>query len=398
MHPDKAPGPGRMGPGFFQKHWDIKGSNVIKIVQEFVASGSFPQYLNETNLVLIPKKKNFSNMGDVRPISVMLLISTFILGRLISDNVMVAFEVMHYLKRKSKGLSGLIKKLESQRVIQGCKVARGAPLITHMLFANDSMPEATKGSLYLRLPNIIGRNKNAVLGFLKNKWKSASSKGQGIIWMSWDRMENHKLDGDFLSTELGDNPSFVRRSTWSTQSLVRLGARRTVGTGDSGDGAELWTKPEENSIKINVDAATFEQENKYGFGIVACNHLGDLITALSGCYGGNFAAEFIEVMAIKEALSWVKGQHWEQVIIETDSLISVQAIRSQQKMFSTFGLIVADCKVLLCTLHNVQLLFIKRLANRVAHYVARNDRFNTGCSLYVFHVSKDLKNLMYSEC
>ncbi|KAM6543577.1 hypothetical protein CsatB_008024 [Cannabis sativa] len=72
---------------------------------------------------------------------------------------------------------------------------------------------------------------------------------------------------------------------------------------NKGDGAELWSKPEENSIKINVDATTFEQENKCGFDIVIRNHLGNLITALSGCYGGNFTAEVIEVMAIKEALS-----------------------------------------------------------------------------------------------
>ncbi|KAM6562707.1 hypothetical protein CsatB_022705 [Cannabis sativa] len=38
---------------------------------------------------------------------------------------------------------------------------------------------------------------------------------------------------------------------------------------NKGDGAELWTKPESNNIKVNIDAALFTQENSYGFGIVA---------------------------------------------------------------------------------------------------------------------------------
>ncbi|KAM6548719.1 hypothetical protein CsatB_020395 [Cannabis sativa] len=33
-----------------------------------------------------------------------------------------------------EGLSSLIKKFESQRLLEGCKVAHGAPPITHMFF------------------------------------------------------------------------------------------------------------------------------------------------------------------------------------------------------------------------------------------------------------------------
>lgn len=86
--------------------------------------------LNATNIVLIPKKKCQVLIIDSRPISlcnvlVKIIIkvvanrlkkilesivsenqSAFMSGRLISDNVMVSYEVMHYLKRKRRGKEG----------------------------------------------------------------------------------------------------------------------------------------------------------------------------------------------------------------------------------------------------------------------------------------------------
>ncbi|XP_060968619.1 uncharacterized protein LOC115710455 [Cannabis sativa] len=130
MHPDKSPGPDGMTPAFYQKHWNIVRADVIHFVREFFNSGQFPESINDTHIVLIPKKKNPSQMGDLRPISLCNVLykitskvvanrmknvlnyaisetqSAFVSGRLISDNIMVAFEVMHYLKRKTNGRKG----------------------------------------------------------------------------------------------------------------------------------------------------------------------------------------------------------------------------------------------------------------------------------------------------
>uniref|UniRef100_A0A803PSG4 Reverse transcriptase zinc-binding domain-containing protein n=1 Tax=Cannabis sativa TaxID=3483 RepID=A0A803PSG4_CANSA len=51
----------------------------------------------------------------------------------------------------------------------------------------------------------------------------------------------------------------------------------TVVTPRSGDGNEHWCPPHSDSIKINVDAALFERNQSYGFGLVARTSNGLLI-------------------------------------------------------------------------------------------------------------------------
>ena len=74
--------------------------------------------LNKPNIALIPKKKSPTKVSDFKPISlsnvvykiiakvlsnrlkVVLPWSAFLTKRLIIDNILVAFEIMHYLNNK----------------------------------------------------------------------------------------------------------------------------------------------------------------------------------------------------------------------------------------------------------------------------------------------------------
>ncbi|XP_062103848.1 uncharacterized protein LOC133814961 [Humulus lupulus] len=890
MHPDKSPGPDGMTPAFYQKFWSIVGSDVVSFVRSFFSSGSLPTGVNDTNVVLIPKKKNPEQMGDLRPISLCNVLykvaskvlanrmkqvldqvisdsqSAFIPGRLITNNIMVSFEILHYLKRKRRGSDGfmalkldmikaydrvewpflsavlaqmgfadrwikllecclssvryrvvcgdkeigpifpgrglrqgdpispylflicaegfstLINQFENRGWLHGCKVARGAPRVSHMFFADDSylyckaneveagnvltlldlfekasgqrvnlakssvffssntssdmrhiicqrmgILEAGDHSMYLGLPNTMGRNKSAILGFLKERirsriqswdgkllsragkevllktvvqslpnyamnvfllplemckevesmmsgfwWGSSSSSSRGIRWMSWKRMSVHKHcggmgfrnlrdfnlallgkqgwrllvretslvgkvfkaryypKGSFLTASLGTNPSFIWRSILESQGLVAKAVRHSIGCGAStsilddpwlpdesnpyvqsehpgllgkkvcqlfkeerrewdpdilldlfnerdvelilsiplcdsvdgdswqwtketygiysvrsayklaqesnggwspadssgfwrnlwnlkippkaknilwratsgclptslllrsrhieippvcavcqsdqesilhalvtcpfanscwakskvgvlvgpfsefgdwfaevlskgnmesaaeagvlcweiwkarntlvwnqkrslvdevvlsasllldqwlaaqdsmlappsgiwrpDDGAEHWTCPQTDVIKVNVDAAIFSSEGKFGIGCVARDGAGHLIEAFSSLKAGRVKPLEAEALGLKEALSWIKRKEWRPVVLETDCLNVVHAVRSEVDMVSTFGLIIRDCKSLLNDLCNVDLFFVKRSANKVAHYIAR---------------------------
>jgi hypothetical protein len=120
--PLKAPGPDGFPTRFFQRHWDIMKQYVTQGVQDFFATGKMPPGVNETSIVLLPKKDEPELLKDFRPISLCNVIykviskcmvnhlrpllqeliaptqSAFIPGRMIIDNALIAFECLHAIR------------------------------------------------------------------------------------------------------------------------------------------------------------------------------------------------------------------------------------------------------------------------------------------------------------
>jgi hypothetical protein len=134
----KAAGPDGMPAIFFKKFWETIGAKVKNEVMappqknEVMAvlnGGNFPNGWNDTTIVLIPKVKNPNHLKDLRPISLCNVLYKIIskvltnrlkgcwigylckskclcTGRLITDNVLVAYEMTHFLSNKRQGNDG----------------------------------------------------------------------------------------------------------------------------------------------------------------------------------------------------------------------------------------------------------------------------------------------------
>lgn len=78
-----------------------------------------------------------------------------------------------------------------------------------------------------------------------------------------------------------------------------------------------------------------------------------------------------EAVGIKEALSWVATKDMSHVSIESDSLVAVQAIEKGSYYRSEVGHVFQTCRLELPARSDLNVGYVRRLANRAAHVMAR---------------------------
>ncbi|RVW53516.1 LINE-1 reverse transcriptase-like [Vitis vinifera] len=71
MNGDKAPGPDGFSVAFWQNAWAFAKEEIMEMFKEFHEHNTFVRSLNNTFLVLIPKKSGAEDLGDFRPISLL---------------------------------------------------------------------------------------------------------------------------------------------------------------------------------------------------------------------------------------------------------------------------------------------------------------------------------------
>ncbi|KAL0355952.1 UNVERIFIED_CONTAM: putative mitochondrial protein [Sesamum radiatum] len=245
----KSPGPDGIPPFIFQKYWHIVRNDVISSTLSFLNNLILPPELNHTHISLIPKCKKPETLTQFRSISVCNVaykiasktianrlkpfldsISpcqvAFVPDRLITDNLLLAFEVNHFLRTKRWGekghmalrldiskaydkrglrhgdplspylfllctetFSALLQKDERCGRLQGVAVCRQAPRVSHFLFADDTLIfcQATidaalcilegslqirveaRHNLYLGLPSVMGKSPRSVFQSIRDR-------------------------------------------------------------------------------------------------------------------------------------------------------------------------------------------------------------------------------------
>lgn len=124
-------------------------------------------------------------------------------------------------------------------------------------------------------------------------------------------------------------------------------------------------------MKINVDAAVTVGQNWFALGMVVRNHLGQYITGRMMKFSGEVLVVEAEMIGILEALSWANDSIPGRVIVESDSLISVQAVQQDKENLLEVGDITQQCRDLLQSNDRFSLRFVRNQANRVAHCMAK---------------------------
>jgi hypothetical protein len=127
----KAPGPDGLHAVFYKKFWNICGDEITQEVLQAMNLGVIPEGWNDTTVVLILKfddpelvtqfwsislcnviykiisKMLAARLKGILPEIISPMQSAFVPGRLITDNVLVAYKSIHTIKNKRAGSNGL---------------------------------------------------------------------------------------------------------------------------------------------------------------------------------------------------------------------------------------------------------------------------------------------------
>ncbi|KAL0402601.1 UNVERIFIED_CONTAM: hypothetical protein Slati_4290000 [Sesamum latifolium] len=159
---DSVAGPDGFSSAFYQACWDFIAIDIQDAIRDFFCGTPMPRSFKATTIVLIPKVDSPQTWNDFRPISLCNvtnkilskllykklsqalpdLISPsqigFVPGRLISDNILMAQEMIHHLELKYKN-SNLAIKLDMSKAYDRVNWTFLISVMQNMGFPLDSL-------------------------------------------------------------------------------------------------------------------------------------------------------------------------------------------------------------------------------------------------------------------
>ncbi|XP_071924882.1 uncharacterized protein [Coffea arabica] len=198
MDGESAAGPYGFTGKFFTFAWDIIAQDVHRAVVSFFCGSDLPRFITSTSIVLLHKVANPQDFSKFRPISLYnlfnKLLSRILVGRLasvvpriispqqtgfvkglsITDNYLLAQELMVDIGKKG------LNALPLRRGFVGFRVPTGCPVVTYLAFADDVLIFTNESASALKRTMQVLEAYQQSLGQLVNVQKSGYLVYKGL--------------------------------------------------------------------------------------------------------------------------------------------------------------------------------------------------------------------------
>ncbi|KAG6691944.1 hypothetical protein I3842_10G087500 [Carya illinoinensis] len=148
----------------------------------------------------------------------------------------------------------------------------------------------------------------------------------------WLRRKKLLFEGSFLHPNL-----VLKQASQSLQEFKTVQIGKVHATQVASIHPSVWIPPPTNCVKINWDAAVNVPQDRVGIGLVARDHEGSILI----------------------------------VILEGDALQIVNGINHHAERWDRVGMVLLDTRVLLSSLAQWKVSFVRRGGNQVAHDLAK---------------------------
>ncbi|GAU32650.1 hypothetical protein TSUD_218990 [Trifolium subterraneum] len=247
MHPGKSPGLDGFNPAFYQRFWEQCSDDIFSVASTWLERGYLLTSLNETNICLIPKCDNPTSMKDLRPISLCnvlyKMISKVLANSSVNYSVLMNYDRVCPISPgrglRQECLTALIHQVVGRGNLHGVRIFRGAPEISHLLFADDcflfcranvtELQHAAKEDLsrILGVRLVLGTAFNKAM-VAKQVWNIVQNPNSLVAKIIKARYFPHS---SLFDAPWGYNPNFAWRSMWHAKQILSLGCRWRIGSG-----------------------------------------------------------------------------------------------------------------------------------------------------------------------
>ncbi|KAL4314926.1 hypothetical protein AHAS_Ahas15G0133900 [Arachis hypogaea] len=132
---------------------------------------------------------------------------------------------------------------------------------------------------------------------------------------------------------------------------------------------QKWICPPTNTMKVNVDAAVPHDING-GVGVVIRNEMGIIMAAATQAIPYPLEEHEAEAYAAFWGLNFAKDCCFSKVILESDNIEVMGALKQRRCFNSCFGTFITDAISLIRNFRFVEFSHVKREGNKVAHELA----------------------------
>lgn len=149
-------------------------------------------------------------------------------------------------------------------------------------------------------------------------------------------------------------------------------------------------------VLCKVDAACPSNRDPPGFGAVILDTQGRFVAARSGQLRCTRDPYSLEVLACREALSWLKARGDVDIILETDCANACHSLSSNRSDFSYAGVFIGQCRDIMCSLGLIMVRHVRRSANSIAHALARAASSHAGLGTWESSPTFCIQHLLMS--
>lgn len=137
-----------------------------------------------------------------------------------------------------------------------------------------------------------------------------------------------------------------------SNAIVKVQSRQNI--------ASRWVAPDEGNLKINVDASVYAGILSFNVGMVLRDHLGGFYKARNLRREGEVTVFETEAWGVLKAIRWALDLGISNVLIKSDSMLIVQAIKQGATNYLEVGNMLQEIRTLISVRPDISISFVKK--------------------------------------